>query len=263
MGQPDADAKVLEFIPWRSVILIERHTSDMQIFSDLDSLSKAGADLFVKLSEQSIAERGVFHVALSGGSTPKRMFELLATDAYREIIDWSKVHAFWGDERFVSPTDEQSNEHMARKALLDQVPIPAQNIHGMFQQGDVESAAQAYEVLIRKELGDKLALDLTMLGIGPDGHTASLFPGEPAVHETERLVVAGLGHAGVAQRITMTPPLINRSHCVLFLVAGADKVAPMKRVLEGPENWEETPSQAVARHAPNVIWLVDQSALPE
>lgn len=235
----------------------------MQVFSDLDSLSKAGAELFVKLSDQSIAARGAFHVALSGGSTPKRMFELLATEAYRDKIDWSKVHTFWGDERFVPPSDDQSNEHMARKALLDQVPIPAQNIHGMYREGDAESAAETYETLIRKELGAELALDLTMLGIGPDGHTASLFPGEPAVHETERLVVAGLGHAGVSLRVTMTPPLLNRSRFVLFLVAGADKAAPMKRILFGPEDWEQTPSQAIARHAPNVIWLVDQAALPE
>ena len=235
----------------------------MQTFSDLDSLSRAGADLFVKLSGQAIASRGVFHVALSGGSTPKRMFELLATDAYRDTVDWSNIHTFWGDERFVPPTDEQSNEHMARKALLSHVPIPPENIHGMYEEGDPETAAADYETLIRRELGPELALDLTMLGIGPDGHTASLFPGEPAVHEKARLVVAGLGHAGVAQRITMTPTLLNRSRYVLFLVAGADKAAPMKRILEGPENWEETPSQAIARHAPNVIWLVDQAALPQ
>jgi len=231
-------------------------------YSDLESLSHAAAELFVRICAESIVWRGRFNVALSGGSTPKRMLELLATDEFRGRVDWAKVHAFWGDERYVPPTDDQSNEHMARTALLDRVPIPPENVHGMYRVGGVTEAAEAYEALLRSELGESLALDLTFLGIGPDGHTASLFPGEPAVHEKRRLVVAGIGHAGVSERITMTPPILNRSKTVAFLVAGVDKAGPMKRILEGPENWDETPSQAVARHAPNVIWLLDQSASP-
>jgi 6-phosphogluconolactonase len=234
----------------------------MKLFQDLDSLSKAAADLFVELGQSAILERGVFHVALSGGSTPKRMFELLSTAAYTDSVDWSKTQVYWGDERYVPPTDPQSNEHMARTALLDKILIPAENVHGMYSEGGVEAAAASYEEIVKQGLGPELKLDLTLLGLGPDGHTASLFPGEPPVHETERLVVAGIGHAGVSERITMTPPLLNRSRTVLFLVAGADKSGPMKRVLEGPEDWEETPSQAVARHAPNVVWLLDQAASP-
>jgi 6-phosphogluconolactonase len=234
----------------------------MLVFPDLDSLSKAGAELFVRICAESIAARGRFNVTLSGGSTPKKMFELLATDACRNSIDWALVHTFWGDERYVPPTDDQSNEHMARKALLDHVPIPAENVHAMYQPGGVESAAAAYEALVRTELGNDLALDLTLLGIGPDGHTASLFPGEPAVREKQRLVVAGVGHAGVSERITMTPPLINRSKTVLFLVAGPDKAEPMRRILFGPEDWDQTPAQAVARHAANVLWLLDSAAEP-
>jgi 6-phosphogluconolactonase len=234
--------------------------SKILLFDGIDGVSAAGADLFVRICRESIAARGRFNVALSGGSTPKLMFELLASDRYRNEIDWPKVQVFWSDERYVPPTEGQSNEHMARTALLDSVPIPSERIHGMFTEGGVEAAAATYERLIVSELGADLALDLTFLGIGPDGHTASLFPGEPAVHEKRRLVVAGIGHAGVAERITMTPLLLNRSRLVAFLVAGVDKAEPMNRVLNGAEEWDKTPSQAVARHAENVIWLLDGPA---
>jgi len=234
----------------------------MRVFDSLDDLSRAGAEEFVRLANDAITSRRRFNVALSGGSTPKKMFELLALPEYENAIAWKLVHLFWSDERFVPPTDPQSNEHMAREALIEHVPIPAENVHGMYREGGFQDAAAQYELLLREELGTDLRLDLTLLGVGPDGHTASLFPGEPAVHEKERLVVAGLGHAGVSDRITMTPPLINRSRAVMFLVAGADKAAPMARILSANENWDETPAQAVARHAPNVIWLVDKVAFP-
>lgn len=229
-------------------------------FDTVEKLSEAAASEFVKLSALAISLRGRFNVALSGGSTPKRMYELLAKPQVCGTIDWVNTHVFWSDERYVPPTDSQSNEGMARAALLNLVPIPPENVHPMYREGGVEEAATAYEALLRSELGDGLALDLTLLGIGPDGHTASLFPGEPPVHERVRLVVAGIGHAGVSERITMTPPLLIKSRRIVFLVAGADKAAPMHRVLNGPENWDQTPSQAVSRHAPEVLWLLDKPA---
>ena len=235
----------------------------MQIFLDLEVLSHAASEAFVRIAHQAIADHGRFDVALSGGSTPKRMFEFLATPDFQVRIHWSQVHVFWSDERYVPPTDPQSNERMARLALLDHIPIPSANIHGMYQPGRVETAAASYEDLIRRELGEDLSLDLTLLGVGPDGHTASLFPGEPAVHETKRMVVAGIGHAGIAERITMTPPLINRSRTVMFLVAGADKREPLSRIFDGPEDWDVTPSQAIARHAPNLVWMLDSAAAGE
>ncbi len=235
----------------------------MQVFKDLDKLSHAAADEFIHFGNAAIADHGRFNVALSGGSTPKLMFQLLASPEYRDQIDWKRIHVFWSDERYVPNTDSQSNEHMAREALLSHVEIPEANIRGMYREGGVESAAEAYDVVLGKELGEQKKLDLTLLGIGPDGHTASLFPGEPAVRERSLDVVAGIGHAGVAERITMTPPMINRSTTVMFLVAGSDKAAPMKRILHGPENWEETPSQAIARHAPHIIWLLDEQAAAE
>ena len=235
----------------------------MQIFKDIETLSHAAAEEFVQICHQAIASHGRFDVALSGGSTPKRMFQILGTPDFRDRVTWSKVHIFWSDERYVPPTDPQSNEHMAREALIQFLPIPESNVHGMYQPGGSEMAANSYELLIKEELGEELALDLTLLGIGPDGHTASLFPGEPAVHERTRLVISGIGHAGVSERITMTPPLLNRSRTVMFLVAGADKREPLRRVFDGPEDWDETPSQAVARHAPNVIWMLDSTAAGE
>ena len=175
-----------------------------------------------------------------------------------------KLHIFWGDERYVPPTDPQSNEGMARTALLNHVPIPEKNIHAMYREGGVESAAKAYEETIRQELGPDLALDLLLLGIGPDGHTASLFPGEPAVHETERLVVGRLSAMPEwPERITMTRAAPNASpNRPLPSSRSVDKAEPMKKraLLEGPENWDETPSQAIARHAPNVIWYLDEAA---
>ncbi|MDR3687785.1 MAG: 6-phosphogluconolactonase [Fimbriimonas sp.] len=234
----------------------------MNVCDDLEQLSRTAAVRFVSLFEEAIARHGRFDVALSGGSTPKRMYELLALPEYSLPVDWTQVHLFWSDERYVPPTDPQSNEHMARAALISQIPIPEGNVHGMYVEGGVESAAHRYQNLLREQLGLESALDLTMLGLGPDGHTASLFPGEPAVHETERIVVAGLGHAGVSERITMTPPMLNRSRFIMFLVSGADKAAPLCRVLAGPEDWDGTPAQAIARHAPNVEWFVDRAACP-
>jgi len=233
---------------------------NLQIFPNLDAVSEAGTHEFVRLCHEAIEARGRFDVALSGGSTPKKMFELLASEEFRGKVDWSKVHLFWSDERYVPPTDPASNEGMARAALIEHVPIHSAQVHGMYVEGGVAEAALLYESLLHSELGDSTELDLTLLGIGPDGHTASLFPGEPAVHVTNHMVVAGIGHAGVSERITMTPPMLNRSRVVMFLVAGADKAEPMKRVLEGPENWDETPSQSVARHAPTVVWLLDEAA---
>jgi 6-phosphogluconolactonase len=147
---------------------------------------------------------------------------------------------------------------MAREALVGHVPLAG--AHGMVRADSPEACAKYYEALVRDLLGPDLAIDLTLLGMGPDGHTASLFPGEPAVFEREHLVVAAKAGMGVRDRITMTPPLLNRSRLVLFLVAGADKAEPRRRVMEGPEDWSVTPTQAIARHAPNVEWFLDSEA---
>ncbi|AIE87464.1 6-phosphogluconolactonase [Fimbriimonas ginsengisoli] len=232
----------------------------IHLFSNAEALAQAAATEFARASSASISARGRFTVALSGGSTPKRLHALLASPPLRDQVAWDRVHLLFGDERYVPPSDEQSNERMARETLVSRVPIPEANVHGMYAPGGPDAAASAYEDLVRSLLGDELAIDLTLLGLGPDGHTASLFPGRPSVHETDRLVIAAKANAGVEDRITMTVPLLNRSREILFLAAGADKADAVRRALDAPENWDETPSQAVARHAPNVVWFLDEAA---
>lgn len=231
----------------------------VEVFPDSDALAHAAAEAFVSAAQAAVAARGKFVVALSGGSTPKRMHHLLADMPYRERVDWGLVHILFGDDRFVPPTDGESNERMARETLLSHVPVPESQIHGMVKSDDVAADALAYEALVRDLLGEELAIDLTFLGIGPDGHTASLFPGRPSVHETERLVIDAKANMGVEDRITMTVPLLNKSREILFLVAGADKAEASQRALHGEENWDETPSQAVVRYG-KVRWLTDQAS---
>jgi 6-phosphogluconolactonase len=232
------------------------------VFQNLDDLSKAAADEFVCICRSAIADRGRFIVALSGGSTPKRLFALLASSPFRDLIEWDKLYALFGDERYVPPDDEQSNEKMARETLLSKVPVPEDHIFTMFVPGGPSAAAANYEERVRWLLGAELAIDLVLLGIGPDGHTASLFPGDPAVHEKTRLVVASVASANARDRVTMTPPLLTLARNVLFLIAGADKAAPLKRLVEGEINLDETPSQAIGRFAANVKIFADQAAWP-
>jgi len=231
-----------------------------RVFGDPAALARAAAEAFVHSCREAILSRGRFVVALSGGSTPKALHHLLAAHPYRDYVEWDRVHFLFGDERFVPPNDDQSNENMARSTLLDFVPTPASQIHGMYADMSAEDAATRYETLVRSLLGEEGRIDLTLLGLGPDGHTASLFPGRPTVHVTDKWVVAAQANVGVGERITMTVPLLNHSRQVMFLVAGADKAPALKRVLTGVENWDETPAQAVARHGDNVHFLVDAAA---
>jgi len=235
----------------------------MRIYPNVDDLSAAAAEEFVHSARAAITERGRFVVALSGGSTPKRLYSMLTKAPFREYIEWSLVHVLFGDERFVPPTDEQSNERMARESLLSHVPVPPAQVYGMVRGETPAAAADAYEAKLRDLLGDNGQIDLTLLGVGPDGHTASLFPGDPAVHESSRWTVAAKAGLGVSDRITLTPPLINRSKTVMFLVAGADKKDAMQQIFHGEENLDQTPAQAVARHADHVLWLVEEAAVPE
>lgn len=211
-------------------------------------VASTAAERFVALANDSINRKGSFKVALAGGSTPKKMYELLR----ETTLDWSKVEFFWSDERFVPPTDPQSNEGMAREMLLDH--IRGYRAHGIVVSDDVAKDADAYAALLPE------TLDLILLGLGPDGHTASLFPGYPGVHETTRTVIPAQAPVNAPWRITMTPTYINRFP-IWFLVTGADKKEPLDRLLNGPENWDETPSQAIARHADHVEIFVDAAAL--
>ncbi len=225
----------------------------MNIYPNPEEMAKSAAADFVRRAQEAIEHDGRFRVALSGGKTPLALYQYLANH-HREDVDWPNVRFYWSDERYVPPTDPESNEGAARVALFDTVLNADANVHGMYILGGAEEAAKQYRDL----LGDE-PLDLIMLGIGTDGHTASLFPGSPAVNERELSVLVTQAPVGVRERISMTPAFINRSP-VMFLVSGADKAQAMNKVLRGEENWDETPAQAIARRGKDVHWFMDQAS---
>jgi 6-phosphogluconolactonase len=239
---------------------------EIAILADAEAVARAAADRLVAVAEEAIRSRGRLALALSGGSTPRTLFALLAALPYREQVDWPRVEVFWGDERCVAPTHADSNFRMARETLLDAVPIPAERIHRIAaESSDHAAAAAAYEAEIARVLGGQPGgrpptLDLILLGMGPDGHTASLFPHTDALRERRRWVVANPVPKLHADRITMTWPLLNQAAHVLFLVAGADKAAVLREVLEGPVDTERLPSQGVRPEGGRLSWLVDRAA---
>ena len=202
-------------------------------FSDLESLSRAAAEIVVGAARQAVAERGRFALALSGGKTPRRLFELLAGSA----IDWSRAHLFWGDERCLPRTDPASNYRMAAEALLSKAAVPPQNVHApSVEIGSPEAAAKSYEEELRGFFRDApAAFDVTLLGMGPDGHTASLFPGSAALLESKRWVLAVDGKQGdpPVPRVTLTLPALNASRVALFLVSGARKRPLIDEIMRG------------------------------
>jgi 6-phosphogluconolactonase len=226
------------------------------VFTDEASLIAGAADFIAASAMEAIASRGSFAVALSGGNTPKPVYQRLASAA----IDWARVHVFFSDERCVPPRDTRSNCHMAREALLDHVKIPAGNVHRMRGEDPPEAAAEAYAADLRNALGDDGRLDLVLLGLGQDAHTASLFPGLAAVTETERTVMASYVEYVGMWRLTLTPPAINAARRVAFLVAGADKAGVLHRVLKGPRQPVVLPAQSIRPAERPALWLTDAGA---
>lgn len=230
-------------------------------FGDKEELSRAAAELFAKSAHRAVAEQGRFSALLSGGETPRRAYELLAREPLCSRIPWQGVHLFWGDERCVPATDRASNFRMARNAFLDRVPLPGAQIHPIVCDGEAEEAASRYETLLRNHFrsGDA-RFDLVLLGLGEDGHTASLFPGSPLLDERERWVMPSPGgHEGI-MRLTLTLPALNRARLVLVLVAGAGKADVLRRVLEEPPPPRPLPAQLIAPTRGEVVWLVDRQA---
>ncbi len=226
------------------------------VFADEAALIAGAADFIVASATEAIAARGAFAVALSGGNTPKPVYQRLVSAA----IDWTRVRVFFSDERCVPPLDTRSNYHMARAALLGHVPIPAGNLHRMRGEDPPEAAAEAYAVELRNALGDDGRLDLVLLGLGQDAHTASLFPGLAAVTETQRTVMASYVEYVGMWRLTLTPPTINAARRVAFLVAGADKAGILHRVLQGPRQPVVLPAQAIRPTEQPAVWLIDAAA---
>ena len=239
---------------------------DLIVLADPATLAKEAAQRFVELSKAAIKGRGRFRVALSGGSTPRATHERLAHQ-HRDDIDWSNVEVFWGDERFVPPDDPESLFRMARETLLDHVPIPAANIFPMPTVGGTpEAAAQAYAETLAATFGAALPrFDLIFLGMGPDGHTASLFPGHLEVVAPSGELVAAIYGAPKPPptRLTFAYKLLNAAANVVFLVAGADKAQALRAVLRGPEDVAQLPAQGVRPAAGTLTWLVDQAASRE
>ena len=229
------------------------------------ALAEEAARRFVALASAAIDARGRFVVALSGGSTPKVLLGLLAQRPYRDALAWDRIHFAWGDERCVPPDDAQSNYRMAHEALLAQVPPPASNIHRMpAENPDHEAAAAEYAAtltaLFNLAGGDLPRFDLIHLGLGTEGHTASLFPGSPALAERTRFVAAPWVEKLDAHRITLTPPVLNAAREVQFLAAGAEKAAIIHAILHAPHDPNELPVQIVAPTDGRLVWLLDQAA---
>jgi 6-phosphogluconolactonase len=241
---------------------------DIRVFAGPDPLAAAAADYFVALAAESIAARGQFAVALSGGSTPRAMHRLMASPPLISRVDWPRVFVFFGDERCVSPDDAQSNYRMARETLLDLVPIPPANVHRMHGELPPTEAAAHYETLLRTFFSSSgsagaptaATFDLVFLGMGDDGHTASLFPGTAAIQETQRWVVAHHVAKVGMWRITLTPPAIDAARHVAFLVAGAAKAERLRDVIEGPRRPDVLPSQIIQPRPGELHWFVDQAA---
>lgn len=231
----------------------------LHIYPDLEALSRAAAHLFVEQASRALAAQGRFCAALSGGGTPKRTYELLAQTPWREQVDWAHTHVFWGDERCVPLADPRSNAGMANKAFLSGVFIPPGQVHPILCQASPSQAAAAYAALLREFFaGEPQTFDLVFLGLGEDGHTASLFPGDAACREQERWAAAVARPDLV--RVTLTPAVFNRARTVAFLVAGRDKARILQAVLEGDYAPHRLPAQLIRPVNGELLWLADQAA---
>lgn len=233
---------------------------------DAESLAARAAKYFVEQAERAAAARGRARIAISGGSTPKAAFALMAdpTQPWRARMPWSQLDLWWVDERCVPPDDPDSNYRMTREAMLDHVPLKPGQIHRMEGELDPEAAAARYEAQLRNgfrlEGAELPRFDVVALGMGPDGHTASLFPHAQALFELGRLAVANHVEAKDSWRITLTWPVINRASEVFFLISGADKAQILKEVFMGPRNVERLPSQLIRPAGGILTLLLDQAA---
>jgi 6-phosphogluconolactonase len=235
----------------------------IRILADADGISRAAAQLFIESASQAIAQRGRFLAALSGGNTPMGLYHRLAAAPERDQVDWSRTYYFWGDERCVPPDDAGSSYGQARQALLDKVPIPAHNIQRVESGLEPGEAARDYARRLREFAAPSLdwpRFDLVLLGMGDDGHTASLFPGSPVEVESAVLAVTAQYQDRPANRVTLTPPVFNAARRILFLVNGASKADTLAKVLLGDYHPGNLPAQRIDPTGGEAIWLVDAAA---
>jgi 6-phosphogluconolactonase len=236
---------------------------DTRILPDLVSLSRAALEETLAIIQGAVAKRGRFAIALSGGHTPEKMFSLWAQTAqYRDKTPWDRVHLFWSDERYVPANDPRSNYHMARETLTSRVPVPAENVHPMpTNLASPEECATAYEAELRKFFGSEPpAFDVQLLGIGEEGHTASLFPASPVLDEKLRWVAAVRVKAEPPQRITLTPVVLNQGRNTFFLVAGEGKRAILSAIRDESNSKPSQYPAATIHPATEPIWFLDQAA---
>jgi 6-phosphogluconolactonase len=239
---------------------------DVQILADPAALCRVAAERFVSAAKSAVAANGRFTVVLSGGSTPKTLYSLLANDVeLRAQVPWQLTYFFFGDERNVAPVDPDSNYRMAYEALLSKAPVDASHVFRMKGElQDTEEAATDYERVLREFFrpaeGELPRFDLVFLGMGPDGHTASLFPMSGALNEQQKLVKSNWVEKLHTYRITLTAPVLNAAAQVIFLVQGPDKAQSLKAVLQGAYQPQSLPSQLIRPSKGSLLWLVDSAA---
>ena len=232
------------------------------VVADVDELSLRAAEAVARTIDDAVRSTGRCSLVLSGGSTPRALYGLLAS-RFREQIPWTHVHVFWGDERYVPPGDAHSNYRMAKETLLDHVPCPTANVHPMPTHVSVpDAAARDYEATLRSYFsGAPPAFDLVLLGLGPEGHTASLFPGSPALSEPTRWVLAVTAPADPPSRLTLTFPALNQAANAYFLVTGSNKARALHQILTGTADPNTYPAAGVRLASGTLIWWADRDAI--
>lgn len=241
---------------------LRQPTYEVLICADAGELAREAARRFAELAEAFTSDAGRGAVALSGGSTPKAMYQVLAQKPFANMLPWRSIYFFWGDERCVPPDHPESNYRMADETLLSKVPVLRENIFRIpAEDEDHERAAASYSETLQKFFADEWPhLDLVFLGMGADGHTASLFPGTTALRAGDRIAVANYVEKLQSWRITLTADSINRARNIIFLVAGQDKAPALKEVIGGPRNPEQYPSQLIEPSHGALLWIVDEAA---
>ena len=241
---------------------LQQSSSDFLICADAAELAREAARRFAELAEVFITDSGRFNVVLSGGSTPRAMFSILAQHPYPDSIPWNAINFFWGDERSVPPDHPDSNYRMAREMLLSKVPVPSGNVFRIpAEDEDHERAAASYSETLQKFFAEEWPhFDLVFLGMGPDGHTASLFPSTAALKANDRIAAPNYVEKFQSWRITLTADAINKARNIIFLVAGQDKAPALKEVIRGPRNSDQYPSQLIEPYYGTLLWMIDEAA---
>jgi 6-phosphogluconolactonase len=234
---------------------------DLKIYPDKNALNQAALQIFIDLADVSIREQGSFSVALSGGSTPRSLYQALAKPENARRLDWEHIHLFFGDERHVPLNHPDSNFRMVQESLLDRILIPNENVHRVRAEIDVHRAARAYEETLRTHFkGEWPCFDLVLLGMGADGHTASLFPKSAGLKEEKSWFIANYAPEMETWRLTLTKNAINHARNILVVVQGEDKAQMLAEVLEGGHHPVETPIQMISPKNGRMVWLVDHDA---